>query len=269
MAQENELFDDIFSGVDISMDGSRTDEELVSYLGGNSPKGHLHSIGQKNNTDDCRLDHVVSSRSGQMCMSRNAVIARENRQKKKEYIQNLEKDVESLRAQNSELILESQAMQSRLESLVSEVEYLKGVIANQSTLSRLIGSMCHTPGVRFYSSFAMDSEQFKENERLETKNKNKRKNAMIGCEDQTNDNSEPKTKRLSSRLSEKKSSKSLQSSNFQQQKERSNTKGGVCLHVSGEEVSLEFCSKCSKNALHTKKAAHLSGDHSYGKTHLP
>jgi predicted RNase H-like nuclease (RuvC/YqgF family) len=56
-------------------------------------------------------------------MSRNAVLARENRQKKKEYVQSLEKTLKNLNDQNSNLKLKTEAMAGRISDLASEVEY--------------------------------------------------------------------------------------------------------------------------------------------------
>ena len=69
---------------------------------------------------------------------KNAIAARLNRQKKKEYVQGLEAQVSSLQSENSQLKHLSSQMVESVSKLQLEVKYLKNVLANQSTLSKLL-----------------------------------------------------------------------------------------------------------------------------------
>lgn len=251
---DSELFESILSDVD-SNEGSKTDQELIGYLQGSSEPSPSHPS--------------KSGRAESMCMSRNAVLARENRQKKKEYVQSLEKTLKSINDQNSNLKLKTEAMAERISDLVSEVEYLKGVIANQSTLSKLIGSVCTTPGVRFYSSFTLNNNTDQTNDThvdQESVNEPKRRSNNV-LDNENQENATPKkVVRRSTRCVQPNKHYSATSINESlcEKLDGENKNNGICLHVGGDSVSLEFCSMCSKSALKTRRAAVTSGDHTYG-----
>lgn len=136
---------------------------------------------------------------------KNAEAARQNRLKKKRYLEDLEKEHSEVKRENVILKTRCHEFQQRCQRLQSEVEYLKNVIANESMLSSLIQNIPNVPDVKLSSSFAS------------------RKRPQTGSlEDST-----PASKR----------SKSTQS-----------TSAGVCLHVAKDQVSIEFCQHCSKQA---------------------
>jgi hypothetical protein len=255
---DSELFESILSDVD-SIVGSKTDQELIGYLQGSSEPSPSHPS----------KSIVHSGRAESMCMSRNAVLARENRQKKKKYVQSLEKTLKNLNDQNSNLKLKTEAMAGRISDLASEVEYLKGVIANQSTLSRLIGSVCTTPGVRFYSSFTLNNNTDQTDDAhvdKESVNEPKRRSSNV-LDDENQENATPKKfVRKSTRCVQSNKHYSATSINESlcEKLDSENKKNGICLHVGGDSVSLEFCSMCSKSASKTRRAAVTSGDHTYG-----
>ncbi|XP_077996839.1 uncharacterized protein LOC144450144 [Glandiceps talaboti] len=131
---------------------------------------------------------------------KNAIAAKENRQKKKKYVETLESENQKLSADNERLNTESSELKRKVSSLEEEVLYLKSVLAHQSTLSKLLKNIGKTD-VNLTTSF------------------------------NTKTTSEPRTKR---RKMNNDSSTS--------------TSGGVCLHVSQDNVSLELCSKCASMA---------------------
>ena len=136
---------------------------------------------------------------------KNAEAARQNRLKKKRYLEDLEKEHSEVKRENVILKTRCHEFQQRCQRLQSEVEYLKSVIANESMLSSLIQNIPNVPNVKLSSSFAS------------------RKRPQTG----SSEDSMPASKR----------SKSTQS-----------TSGGVCLHVAKDQVSIEFCQHCSKQA---------------------
>ncbi|XP_070550888.1 cyclic AMP-dependent transcription factor ATF-6 alpha-like [Ptychodera flava] len=155
----------------------------------NPPAEITSSAGVKSKTD-CHSD----SSSLVQRNRKNAIAARENRQKKKRYLEGLESENCKLSAENRTLKSESGELKRRIESLEEEVMYLKSVLAHQSTLSKLLKNIGKTD-LNLTTSFAV------------------------------RDCSEPKAKR---RRTVKKG-----------------TSGGVCLHVSEDTVSVEFCSECA------------------------
>lgn len=271
----DDLFEGILGDYTLVNDGTRetsttSDEQLITHLTGSS---HY----SKPNT----MKHSVQYLKAQTtCMSKNAILARENRQKKKEYVTNLEASVEKLNVQNSNLMSKMGSMESEMSDLVAEVEYLKGVIANQSTLSKLIGSVCSTPGVRFYSSFNVSNKCSTNVSKDENDNTNfrKRKSSVFDGSQENQENVESSNVKRGVRRSTRNISnnsvgksenqeKKTQGHSENQEKESKtisnseNLMNGICLHVAGDAVSLEFCATCSKMATNTKKAANVSASH--------
>jgi FtsZ-binding cell division protein ZapB len=216
-------------------------------------------------------------------MTRNAINARENRVRKKKYLEGLEKNMQDLSNENTSLKQQVSNMQTTIEALTKDVQYLKGVLANQSHLSALLRNIHNTPGVNFSSSFKLPPPQAEED--IDSGKLNRKRNIDsvdldADCEcaniNKDEDNQCPRPRESSSGSSKvqkldhaynrpvtrrsagvKKSDKMKceKSSDIDNQKE--NVKHhdlnlqdacGICLHVSKGNVSLEFCSSCSRNA---------------------
>lgn len=81
------------------------------------------------------------------CFSRNALMARENRLKKKMYIENLEREVLCLKADNKKMngVVENQSF--LIAELRKEIKYLKSVLANSADISRLIRNINQNTGM--------------------------------------------------------------------------------------------------------------------------
>ena len=164
------------------------------------------------------------------CMSKSAIAARENRMKKKQHIDALERSVRNLTAENTELKGTVNSLNTSVKSLRTEVEYLKGIIANQSTLASLLQNIPGTPGVRLASSEFSDADNNNSTPTLEN----------------TTDNNTTHGRRAVKRKAQHDHGYATHRS-FKQ--EKTDTKpAGVCLHVSGSSVSLEFCATCSNKA---------------------
>lgn len=73
--------------------------------------------------------------------NRNAVMARENRMKKKQYVDNLEKDIDRLRDQNSKLnsIMGNQSFV--IAELRKELKYVKSVLTNSNDIANLLATL--------------------------------------------------------------------------------------------------------------------------------
>ncbi len=146
---------------------------------------------------------------------KNAIAAKLNRQKKKHYVQGLEAQVASLETENHQLQTWYSRSQESVTRLQSEVKYLKSVLANQSTLSKLLRNIPQIDGIVMSSSFNATTDDCH----------------TTHCED----------KGLDISLSPKKA------------KIDSDGVGGVCLHVVGNTASLEFCATCSERSAKTRR----------------
>lgn len=187
--------------------------------------------------------------SKKICMSRNAVMARQNREKKKQYIKSLENKIEDLKHQNMDIDLKFQAKTKQCEALAKEVKYLRNVLANQSCISAVLKSIQLSKEIPFTSSLLNVSD--KENVEASKKDVLKRKTSDI------NDNCDVTSKGVYVRAtgSQKSSSNELEQplSDYcipptPAASPEQLSDAGVCLHVSDNRVSLEVCSTCAENA---------------------
>lgn len=70
--------------------------------------------------------------------NKNALAARQNRAKKKVYVEGLEKSVEALQKENRDLTQKLESVTSGYEKRGAEIEYLKSVLVNEGKLSDIL-----------------------------------------------------------------------------------------------------------------------------------
>lgn len=157
---------------------------------------------------------------------KNAIAAKENREKKKKYIEGLEKTVSDLIEENKTLKAKNESLTAVTKKLAEEVKYLRNVLANETTISLLLKSVAATPGISLSSSLVQstqsqgaekESDAKEEERKYVTRSRKRRPDERVG--------------------------------DAPSKRSRSNCSGGVCLHVSGGKVSLELCSNCEKKAM--------------------
>ncbi|XP_047461564.1 CREB/ATF bZIP transcription factor isoform X2 [Mugil cephalus] len=85
-------------------------------------------------------------------INKNAIAARMNRLKKKEYVDNLEKKVGTLSTENNVLKQENSQLTKRVEELEDETRYLRAVLANESMLAQLLSRLSGVNGMKLSSS---------------------------------------------------------------------------------------------------------------------
>ena len=160
------------------------------------------------------------SKGENKCMSRNAIAARENREKKKAYVQNMEKRLRVSQEDNQRLTTLNNTLIKTNEGLIKEVQYLKGVLNNDSSIAQLIKDLSNSRKIELIGTQFVESKDRLEDNCLDSKTTQK-----IG--------------RKSSRIAAK--------GDIGLKGESS----GVCLHINKKTVSLELCPKCSQK--HNKK----------------
>ena len=203
-------------------------------------------------SDSCA--ELDGSTDGRLCMSKNAVAARENRQKKKQYVDSLEQRCERLTNENFVLKNNLVSKDKKIASMANEIEYLHSVIKNESPLSALLKNIHHTAGLKFGSSLLEESSQ------------NSKRAADEDGETSLNDSKRLKTvsqKLSSSTHTTRASGQVFEGPPTPCASPEPKLSGGVCLHVSNNNVSLEFCPTCSSNAAEVWK---VSGDHTYNRS---
>lgn len=99
-------------------------------------------------------DSRMKSRQNQSSsfINKNAIAARLNRLKKKEYVNSLEKRVGILSTENVELKQENTQLLKRVEELEDETRYLRAVLANESMLAQLLSRLSGVNGMKLSSS---------------------------------------------------------------------------------------------------------------------
>ena len=79
---------------------------------------------------------------------KNAEMAKANRQKKKDYVQNLENKVRQLTESNDKFKQERDKLLSLVKNKDEEVNYLKNILANNTAISQMLGTISHIPIVK-------------------------------------------------------------------------------------------------------------------------
>lgn len=218
------------------------------------------------------------------CFSKNALLARENRLKKKAYLAQLESSVESLKKENKKLSTVVDDQSYLIAELKKEMKYLKSVIANSSDISRLIRNINQSSGMSVSSSL---DENLSLNNVYVTKQKEPVSRKVAHPWDETASNicnltpnaspdqglsddfdneffndlnfelglDIPETDLLSDIFGKSEQLNSFEDHTYTL---KNQIEGeifddvGVCLHVSKHHVSLEFCSSCSEKAMKAK-----------------
>ncbi len=96
--------------------------------------------------------------SGQI-INKNAIAARINRLKKKEYVSGLEQRVGSLTTENRVLKQENGNLNKRVDELENETRYLRAVLANESMLAQLLSRLSGVNGMKFSTSLFQESNE--------------------------------------------------------------------------------------------------------------
>ncbi|XP_060751689.1 CREB/ATF bZIP transcription factor [Tachysurus vachellii] len=92
-------------------------------------------------------------------INKNALAARLNRLKKKEYLNGLEQRVGSLTSENRLLKQENTSLNKRVEELENETRYLRAVLANESMLGQLLSRLSGVNGMKFSTSLFQESSE--------------------------------------------------------------------------------------------------------------
>ncbi|XP_069046146.1 CREB/ATF bZIP transcription factor [Lepisosteus oculatus] len=92
-------------------------------------------------------------------INKNAIAARLNRQKKKEYVSGLESRVNSLATENKDLKEENSHLNKRVEELEDETRYLRAVLANESVLAQLLSRLTGVNGMKLSTSLFQESRK--------------------------------------------------------------------------------------------------------------
>ncbi|KAK7504179.1 hypothetical protein BaRGS_00004483 [Batillaria attramentaria] len=276
------------------------DDELMNYLSGEMP-----------DDSDLATPTPTPSRPKGGSHSRNAISARENRRRKKQYMAGLEQIVKQLSEENGCLKRQDRIQRKSMKKLQMENAYLKNVIANQSTLSAIVHSVQNTPGVKLacrmpctlgdlsqkpalaFSSqintqsqitrIDLNEETHTERQELASTSSKcvqttlhcmKKEHFFKSRGDQIETRGQSSGDNIVNGIFSSLSGSVATGQEVIQIDDESDTdsadddfdeninaEAGVCLHVSGQRMSVEFCASCNYSALKTSAA-----DHAYCKS---
>ncbi|VEN40048.1 unnamed protein product [Callosobruchus maculatus] len=216
------------------------------------------------------------------CFTKNAMMARENRLKKKMYISKLEQDVDLLRKENKNLtaVVDNQSM--LISDLRKEVKYLKSVIANSSDIGCLIRAINQNTSLPLRTS--LDKKLCQPTGHTPNPIQTVEKQIMHPweekpvypcyptpeddshslCSEQKIDDTltsdlfdlefpieMPDEDLLKDLTFDEKNVPMMDEHNYTNNNDKDSVEEdnvGVCLHVNKHRVSLEFCPTCSENA---------------------
>ena len=228
----------------------------------------------KNETTVDGLSYERRRCGDSLCMTKSAIAARENRQKKKGFVHSLQSSVQLLTSENKTLNQQVSHLQDKVSSLQTEVMYLKGVLKNESSLASLLQNIHSTPGVEFVCSDQLSlSEPDDDSDSEDTNVHIGRKRHLqegytplkenVPVKNSTYAQSRPAIRKIAkldhdyaSQDAPKRVAAKRQFSHGggHASASQSYADGGICLHVSDKSVSLELCAGCNKNASAARKA---------------
>jgi len=184
-------------------------------------------------------------------LSKNAQLARENRQKKKRYINGLESDLSEVKRQNEVLSKELSTKDSTIENLKKEIVYFKSILANVQEISSLVSTIKQDSNIPLSTSLRATKRSLVNPDSLVSK-----RMRMDRCSEGSGDLSvlqeECDWMQQSPYEFPQLDSESFDAlSNFSEEDLSlfpDIQEAGVCLHVSNKKISLEFCPTCSNMA---------------------
>jgi len=209
--------------------------------------------GRKSPSQDKRSGQEHSARSDEdadgVPLSKNALLARENRRKRKQYVTNLEADLAAMSKENASLKGQLADKDCKVALMEREIIYLKGVLANVEEISGLIRTIKGSSSLPISSSFHPPAKKMK-TERLSESSTGD--SGMLLGDSEWNLCNLPDTPQpdphydfdcLPDIDNEMFTARDPYTSLSPQ------VPAGVCLHVQDKKLSLEFCSVCSSRAL--------------------
>lgn len=131
--------------------------DLGVYDGKDQDSGIEVSVAASDRRFSADLQMKNRKNPGSHVSNKNAIAARLNRLKKKEYVNNLERKVGLLATENGTLKQENCQLTKRVEELEDETRYLRAVLANQSALAQLLSRLSGVNGMKLSCSLFQNS----------------------------------------------------------------------------------------------------------------
>ncbi|XP_072290417.1 CREB/ATF bZIP transcription factor [Eucyclogobius newberryi] len=128
------------------------DSELDDLAAYGSERDSAHEVSSASSPERRGQRARKSDHDHDHGLNKNAIAARLNRIKKKEYVSSLERKVAALASENSALKRSTCELSKRVVELEGETRYLRAVLANESTLAQLLARLGGLSGMKLSSS---------------------------------------------------------------------------------------------------------------------
>lgn len=153
-AELDELFEDLKWTLEKDDSSSLFDIDLADFSGyGVTNQSSGVEVSVPSSPERSLSENRMKSRENQSNhVNKNAIAARLNRLRKKEYVSSLEKQVDVLSTENGVLKRDNSLLTKRVEELEDETRYLRAVLANESMLAQLLSRLSGVNGMKLSSS---------------------------------------------------------------------------------------------------------------------
>lgn len=121
--------------VNVKWDSSTEEEDVPDANFGRRGSSYKQNSPVSTNVETRRRGRGPSKRP---CLNRNALMARENRQRKKAYLEKIENKLSFYQEENKNLVNMMQKQGIDIKRLTGEVAYLRGVLNNNTNITALL-----------------------------------------------------------------------------------------------------------------------------------
>jgi ATF/CREB family transcription factor len=203
-------------------------------------------------------------------LSKNALLARENRLKKKRYINGLEENLAVAKKENEALVNKLKEKDDSIDKLQKEIIYFKSILANVQEISGLIKTIKQESSIPMSTSLSSPTYPVKRSAaevpntlvskklKMERISESSSVTSNIFEEDDCYDwmpssptcstQLDAESLDVLSNFSEEDINLFGEDSLIPTERPSEPLKAGVCLHVFNKKVSLEFCATCANRA---------------------
>lgn len=184
--------------------------------------------------------------------SKNALMARENRLKKKLYMENLERELTKERQKNKKYMNVLKRQADVIQKHEREIKYMRGVLANNSDISKLVKTLHYNTGMAVGTSLNKNFTIRGNNEQQPEKITQPSAADVIITDLHPWSDAQLTNGALDIQFDDLLDvppiSPSLDDHNYTLASSETDESLGVCLHISNHKVSLEYCAQCHENA---------------------
>jgi hypothetical protein len=193
--------------------------------------------------------------------NRNAILARENRKRKKQIMAQLELETDQLKTENRQLRKSLKFKDSKIVTLENEINYLKSILANKSEIISVLRSLPKDLP-KNSSAFNWIKTEVKEEPEDRTFSCS---SEVSTCDGKKVNDAYPQDliqnsfslidytlteewETFKSPLEDSLEEVIGEHNYFDKHNVTSTAAPGICVHVSNKKISLEFCASCHQNA---------------------